>query len=197
MTRDLLIIASALLALAAAVAFRVHLDRKKKAAMPSEFGRGIVIPLVKFSQHLGYGETYHSAITAGWRWLEMTPEEKQQKIQESEEYPRGDAAGFMQSLGVAEIYTEAVSNTPEHAISRMLEMWMYAAADHFYELDDKAPQALKDLASLALRMGRPWGGDIGKVWGKEDYDRIFDLWKEATLQVEAQLGVRDAAWGEW
>jgi hypothetical protein len=153
--------------------------------------------LVKFSQHLDFENEQHRRILDAWKWNEMSEHEQSLKKIEAGQYPRGDAARMIERLDLYFFYLQS-RETHEAAISHMLEMWMYGASDHFYDLYfDRAPWQLRRLASLAMAIGRPWGKDPNFCFGKEHYDELFELWKEATVAVDQQFSGRDVHWGEW
>jgi len=134
----------------------------------SEFGAGIVVCLAKFSEHL---------------WNEWDPTMRRD----------GRADRLLETeIDIAKkVYPE---DDPEaRAFSSLVERWANGASDHFYDLDEKAPPALKELASLTLGMGH---GFTGRLWTEEDVDRIRALWKQACLEVDGMLGVK-SDWGQW
>lgn len=86
-----------------------------------------------------------------------------------------------------------VSEDEGAAYSRAVELWANGASDHFYDLDEKAPAPLKELASLTLKMGH---GFTGQKWTKADMDRVRELWRESCLAVDRMLEV-EPDWGQW
>jgi hypothetical protein len=154
----------------------------------SEFGRGIVVCLAKFSEHLHeHGTFSERTIREFARW---TPKEKARCQQEAAGYPHGDSAAKLRRMRVAEVMGDGDSAA---ALSSMIEMWMNGASDHFYDLDPAAPAPLRELADLTLRIGH---GFTGERWTIETADRIRSLWQEACLEVDRRLGV-DPDWGEF
>jgi hypothetical protein len=158
----------------------------------SDFGAGVVVCLAKFSEHLREHGPYSERLIreyAGW-----TPERDQQLRLEAERYPTGDAAQKLARISVAEISERVRGGDRAAALSSMIEMWMNAASDHFYDLDDgKAPEPLRELAALALNIGH---GFTGEQWTIATVDRIRELWRESCLAVDRLLGV-EPDWGEY
>lgn len=85
-------------------------------------------------------------------------------------------------------------DSDEHLYSREVEIWANGASDHFYDLDRRAPKALRELASLTLEMGH---GFTGKVWTPDDMKRVRELWKESCLAIDRRMLHVKADWGEW
>jgi hypothetical protein len=110
----------------------------------SEFGSGIVVPLVKFSEHMGH---------------EMLHRFDEAKID----------------------------------YSHSVELWMNGASDHMFDLDDRAPFSLKELAKLSLTMGH---GFTGQVWTEKHVESLRTLWKLSAIEVDRMLGV-EPDWGQW
>lgn len=110
----------------------------------SEFGSGIVVPLVKFSEHMGPDSQHRFDIG------------------------RVD-------------------------YSHSVELWMNGASDHMYDLDDKAPQSLKELAQLSLSMGH---GFTGNTWTLDDVNKLRMLWQMSAIEVDRMLGI-EPDWGQW
>lgn len=151
---------------------------------PSKFGAGIVVCLAKFSEHLcndWFDRVRHVA-----QWSKMSEPEKARMTAEAKKYPVGDSARFMLDI--------SFSGTSEAALSHYIELWMNAASDHFYDLDRKrSPESLCELATLCLRIGH---GFTGEIWTWETVDEIHRLWKQACLDLDASIGVK-ADWGQW
>lgn len=82
---------------------------------------------------------------------------------------------------------------PAMVLSDEIEMWANGASDHFYDLDERAPKPLKELAALTLQMGHSF---TGKQWTNADMERVRELWRESCLAVDAMLEV-EADWGKW
>lgn len=154
----------------------------------SEFGAGVVVCLAKFSEHLW--NDHVDRIRDAERWSKMDADAKARERGEAAAYPSGDAAKRMMNVEMA----EHVYDGADKAISRLIEMWMNGASDHFYDLDrEKAPPTLIELADLTLRIGH---GFTGETWTMDHFQEIRDLWRRACLEVDALLNVK-ADWGEW
>lgn len=154
----------------------------------SEFGAGIVVCLVKFSEHM-YEHGFFSERTIR-DYAHLTEEELSRLRAEAARYPKGDAAAKLLRLSVIH---EDIYGSKEVALSHLIEMWMNAASDHMYDLDERAPEPLKELAALTLRIGH---GFSGETWTIEHVDKIRELWQAATLSVDRMIGL-EPDWGSY
>lgn len=140
----------------------------------SEFGTGIVVCLAKFSEHLGNAQAREI-----WVWHHW--------MKDGEKGPPPEECRSMK-IGM-EVRGGAVA-----ALSSAIEMWMNAASDHMYELDEKrAPVYLKELGELTLKIGH---GFTGETWTIEDVKLINELWKLSCLQLDKRLKTKPD-WGTW
>jgi len=153
----------------------------------SEFGRGVVVCLAKFSEHL----MDRHAMRIGYvqRWRGMDAGQRDRERAEAARFPTGDAA---ERLKVA-----ARSLDYDDPVSEAIERWANAASDHFYVIDDLAPGPLRELADLTLRMGHGFRLDGSPPWTWEDWQRVRALWRDACIAVDRQLGVAEPDWGSW
>ncbi|HTZ63498.1 MAG TPA: hypothetical protein VMB51_05285 [Solirubrobacteraceae bacterium] len=154
----------------------------------SEFGAGIVVCLAKFSEHLHEHGPYSERQIR--EFADWTPQERGRCEAEALRYPVGDAAQKLARMASAERMREG---DRVKALSAMIEMWMNGASDHLIDLDEKAPEPLKELAELALRIGH---GFTGETWTMEHVKRIRELWKAASVAVDRMLGI-EPDWGQW
>lgn len=158
----------------------------------SEFGSGLVVCLAKFSEHLMRHGPYDEQMVREYvDWLKTSESAKNAVRAEAELHPRGDSAQRLGRIDVLEIL--ARHGDPAAAISRAIHLWMNGASDHFLDLDERAPEPLRELAALTLRIGH---GFTGETWTIETVDRIRELWKESCLALDEMLGI-ESDWGEW
>lgn len=156
----------------------------------SDFGAGVVVCLVKFSEHLS--NFWESQVHHAIRWTKMTDAQKQQESAEAIRHPYGDAANRMNDVKI--VLGGLPDYTDERKISHYIELWMNGASDHFYDLDrEKAPPSLIKLADLCLTIGHGFTGDI---WTENDLKMIRHLWKQSCIEVDKMLGTKPD-WGQW
>ena len=154
-----------------------------ETASRSEFGAGIVVCLAKFSEHLS--NDWARRIARFQWWSELDDAQRDRKRVEATKYPRGDIARWLLDVEIGNIM---------EGLSHLIELWANGASDHFYELDDRAPAPLKELAAFTLKIGH---GFSGEEWTWDDWQTIWRLWEESCLAVDRQLGVEEPDWGEW
>jgi hypothetical protein len=150
-------------------------------AKQSEFGAGLVVCLVKFSEHLN--DRHYQRIWDYVQWLKNPQGRSPQAFDEEWWYRdsgrnRGD-------------------NPQEYALHQTIHMWANAAADHFYDLDeDRAPVPLRELASLMMELRNDHLTDTPRLFTLADLDRVRELWRESCLALDEALGTKPN-WGEW
>lgn len=121
----------------------------------SEFGAGLVVPLVKFAQHLN---DRHMA--------------------------------YIMDVAQQGIDTD---------VHDRIAMWAQGASDHLSEIDDRAPESLKNLTNLLFEMR--WaplahGIDREQFFTTDHIDLVLHLFAEAAMDLDKMLGV-NADWGQW
>ena len=147
----------------------------------SEFGSGVIVPLVKFSEHVGDSNAIR--IERVIKWINADPMERE-KIMDNPD-PEWQAMLAMDER----------APSSERMLNDLISMWAYAASDHLQDIDrDKAPESLSKLAELMWEM-RSLSID-GKLRGEEDWLHVLALWSEAAMDLDEMIGVRPD-WGEW
>lgn len=145
----------------------------------SEFGRGVVTCLAKFSEHLFMSESFQRVYQVS-RWVD------------------GQVAVDPDGASMAR-YAESmlkVLGSKERVLSMQISYWMSGASDHFAGLDrERSPQCLRELAELTRSMGHGFMTSR-RVWTMKDVDRIRDLWMQSCLALDKAHGV-DAEWGRY
>lgn len=166
--------------------------RKVLTEETSDFGEGVIIPLVYFTKHLDNDQARRIQSVSYWFKLGKPP-------------VASLAGTYDRSVIEAVQYFSTVHSnsggTDAEKLSRMIELCMNGASDHLYGLQIPAsfPKDLKDkmadLRGAALKMGH---GHTQQVWTIEEFDRLWDLVKEIALQIDRQvLGIEDADEGQY
>lgn len=179
-------------------------DQPNLREKQSEFGAGLVVCLAKFSEHLWHDR--ERDIYTYDRWLKKTEAQQAREIEEAAQYPRGDAAERLRTIERFRFDEDgfhrypilaAGCETPQaYAMSQAIAMWANAAGDHFFDLDtERAPQPLRDLADLMIRM-RNTHLNEPTCWTIADLDRVRELWRESCIALDKMLGTVPN-WGEW
>ncbi len=157
----------------------------------SEFGKGLVVCLAKFSEHLSGRQARW--VTSCHQWMQMSEAKRAGMEAGARQYPTGDSAAFVADLAVARIHVDMGHGDWDSALSKAMELWANGASDHFYDLDDSAPESLKELASLTLKMGH---GYTQTTWTWDDWLKVHELWEKSCRELDERLGVQ-SDWGKW
>lgn len=147
-------------------------------AEESEFGRGLVVCLVKFREHFDQ----HFGVTVGavHHWHTELDEDDTKLAKD--------------------VYL-SMHGSYEKAFSFLIELWANGTSDHLYEITVPLPQKhrklakfVAELAGLALEIGH---GFTGKVWAFEHFEQLHTLSRDAVLQVDKAMGIKNPEWGQW
>jgi hypothetical protein len=166
--------------------------RKALTGDKSEFGDGVIIPLVYFTKHLDDDQARRIKSVSFWFKLGKPP-------------VASLAGKYDRSLGEAVQYFKAIHHTSSSSdaekLSRMIKLCLNGASDHLYglQIPSSFPPDLKgkmeELRDKALKMGH---GHSQTIWTIDDFDRLWDLTKEIALDIDRQvLGIDDADEGEY
>ena len=137
----------------------------------SDFGRGLVICLVKFAEHFenpNCDAIYNSDNETRTILKRGTEEETTSHLIE------------MWANGASDHLYEI--QTPES--------WSYKPT----ELTILITSKLKELQEKGLAIGH---GHTQTIWKKEDIQHLFELTKEIALLIDKQLGVYNSDLGQW
>ncbi len=160
----------------------------------SEFGKGLVICLVKFAQH----RTQHNADSFGIfdKWIKQNPENR--KLMLSPSPPDNLNYGFphMQRLKhFVEIADKIYEGDYEKYLSKEIETFMNGASDHLYEIEvpkdkrwDKVRKMVEKLRKKALHMGH--GFEEKKKWTLKDVEDLFELINKISVEIDKNLGLK-------
>ena len=147
----------------------------------SEFGSGVVVCLVKFSEHIGSTEANY--IGKAIRWINAEPMEREKLMEETDHE-------WQLVLGLDEL-----AKSSEEMLDGLIIVWASGAKDHFYDLDrETAPESLIELADLVFELGTL--SVDGDFRGEEEWLRTLALWSAAAMDLDERLGLQPE-WGEW
>lgn len=159
----------------------------------SEFGSGVIVCLVKFSEHLS-NDMMMRYVHAQW-WYNANQLKRDAWESEARHYPTGDSSRI---VAHARSVFMGIRENSEAELLSALAMWANGASDHFYQLDaELAPPKLKILADFMLDLGHG-SGMMGK-WersAEDTIDYIWQMWEEATLEIDVKFGSKPD-WGQW
>jgi len=149
----------------------------------SEFGSGVIVPLVKFSEHIGDRWAWY--IERQIKWMNADPHEREKIMDRA----KNDHVWF-EVLALDE-----AAASSERALDKHIQTWVFAASDHFQDLDrSKSPESLSKLSEVLWEIRS--GSVDGELRGEADWLRILSLWSEAAMDLDEMLGVRPD-WGTW
>jgi hypothetical protein len=147
----------------------------------SEFGAGVVVCLVKFSEHVGNEEARR--IGKAIRWINAAPLEREKLMEETD-----PEWVYMLTL-------DEMAKSSEEMLDRMIITWASGAKDHFYDLDrETAPSSLIDLANLLHELS--YIAVDNTFRGEEEWLQVLALWSASAMDLDERLGLQPE-WGEW
>ena len=167
----------------------------------SEFGKGLVVCLVKFYEHFGTEQL--SKIYFNRNCLRKSKED-QEKIRSGNppgnlDYGRDRNEGF--DFWMSKMVP--IHGSVESTLSSDVTLWANGASDHLYEI--KTPKGndwkeirkiVKQLKEKGLNMGHGDGLMGSKIYSLEDVDELRNLTEEALVIIDKKLGLK-ANWGKW
>jgi hypothetical protein len=143
----------------------------------SEFGSGLVVPLVKFSEHVVKGP-WLTEVELAIQWQKMTPQERE-AIQAYE--------GERWEVIMHRIDREDI----EVVVAEYMALWANGAFDHLVEIEQSmAPQSLLDLTQMVKELRY-----MDRAGNAEDWAEIKRMWRQSALDLDEYLGV-EADWGD-
>ena len=149
----------------------------------SDFGKGLVICLVKFAEHLENDQWERIVYTDSF--LRIGDKKK------IKDYDRNVQLAM-------EYYdlTLSIWKTKTKWFAHAIEMWANGATDHLYEMEypkswkgTKLARKIDKLISVGLRMGHGWD-DLTKIWTVEDILKLKDWTREIALEIDKKLKLK-------
>lgn len=167
--------------------------------MKSEFGKGLVVNLVKFTEH--FGNSQMGRIRNVMFYQEQTIEKREKMISDNPppncNYGR-DVKENIKSFLECEC---KIWGNFEKGLSSMITTWANGATDHLYDI--KAPKGkewnevrklVKELQNKGLDVGH--GFIEGAVYKHEDVTELWELTKKICILVDEKIGLKPD-WGQW
>ena len=184
----------------------VMIRTPKKEKANSEFGRGLVVCLVKFRGHFE-NEMFSRAM-----FCARTVKNKSKKVMKEMAEGTADSSNtYDRSLMDYWNFFYSMANLSsggdfEKQIHREFAMFMNGASDHMYEI--KVPKTwegsdienkILKVQKISLDMGHGIRGMLGtgKKITADEIDKLRDLTDEIILEVDKKLGIKDADFGQW
>lgn len=152
----------------------------------SEFGSGLVVCLLKFSEH--FMNSTMNQIWAADRYLKSKNRDGN--------YGRAYDANIESFKSSVEIW-----GSEEKAFAQLIETWANGATDHLYDLrvpdtwaNTELSKKVKELQDKGLKMGH---GFTGELYTTEDISELRKLVTEIGLEIDKQIGIKNGDWGKW
>ena len=163
----------------------------------SEFGKGLVICLVKFAEHFE-----NDMIRKTLRYSNfLSKSEEEQKLIRSKNPPNNlDYGRINKEFDWWMTKMVPIRGTPEKTLSNEIELWLNRASDHLYDIEvpkgkkwDKIRKKVDKLQSKGLEIGH---GFTKKIWKKEDVNELQNLTREIALDIDKLIGLKPDI-GQW
>lgn len=153
----------------------------------SEFGAGLVVCLVKFSEH--FDRTWQ--VPCELYWFRAGSRQRKELSREAEH-----TLAFEEGWWRDRPEYRTATNALEAAFEKAIERWAYAASDHLSEVDEAlAPESLSKLVALVFRIRNKHLVDRPPTTF-DDMKEIRRLWSAAAMELDRRLGTRPN-WGEY
>lgn len=160
--------------------------------MKSDFGKGLVICLTKFSEHFENHYIRELQIIKSY----LKENKKNKELMTSPNPPSGLNYGVphMDNLRFFMEKEVPISGSVEKALSQKIELWANGATDHLYEIE--VPEKFRNtvlgkkiikLQDKGLEIGH---GFLGKIWTIEDVEELMNLTREIGILIDRKLGLR-------
>jgi hypothetical protein len=178
--------------------------RKEELRSSSEFGRGLVLPLVKFVEHID-DRMADSMIFIATMYLPKSKADRALMLSSNPPDHLDYGFPYMEHAKNFEKVYIKVWGDEKKARSSMITLWANGASDHLYDI--RVPAKLKGtdigkkillLQSLCLDMGHGKGLFNTKVYTFKDFLRLRKLAEEIALMIDKDVfHIKDADLGKW
>lgn len=146
----------------------------------SQYGYGVVVPLVRFADHL-YSGPHLNMLLDALQWQEEMPSSRA-TMMESNPDRWEKLAHLLDHMDIDEI------------VSTYASFWAQGASDHLVGIDKKrAPKSLVELREELLRLRYM---DFQEEFTSDDWKKIKRLFKEAAMDIDEKIVGTEPEWGE-
>jgi hypothetical protein len=153
----------------------------------SEFGKGLIVCLVKFSEHLMNSQMQRIGSVEHW----LKNKDRQDRY--GSDY-NSDIEQFKRVE--LKIYGEY-----KKAFSKLIESWANGATDHLYDMqvpteweNTELAKKVAELKDLGLTMGHSF---TETLWDIEDIKKLRRIVTEISLELDKRIGIKDGDWGQF
>ena len=172
-------------------------ERAERIGVPqpkSEYGRGLVINLVKFAEHFESPMSRRIGdVHVFYKQLEGNPE----KLEQYDKRLRDNVRMFRDielkvSKEIFPQYDEIMH--VRRSFSHLICLWANGATDHLYDMivpkrwkGTELEKKVGELRELGLTMGH---GFTDRIWTYDDFIKLLDLTKEIAMMIDANIGLK-------
>lgn len=157
----------------------------------SEFGKGLVICLVKFAEH--FENDMYNKIMSYNMFLKKSKEDIE-KVRSTTPPPNLDYGYINKQFDWWLDKIVPICGNPEKALSKEIELWLSGASDHLYEIEcpegkewDEIRNEVIKLQNKGLEIGH--GFMLDKIWKFEDINELENLTEEISLMIDKKIGL--------
>ena len=159
----------------------------------SEFGKGLVVCLIKFSSHFSNDLAKNLMILRNYQ--ESNDKQKKLMLQQNPPDYINYGKYFHEQLRfMINQLLPIHDNNLEEFVSSQIELWANGASDHLYEIEvpkgkgwTYINEKVKDLQNKGLQMGH--GFDKQKLYTFEDWDELKKLTNEISILIDNKIGL--------
>ena len=154
----------------------------------SEFGKGLIYPLVLFLKHYDnemYQQLQHKA------FIMSKTEAEREKIFSENPSPKLNYGHWVKEIKWWYDRMVPIRGTAEATLSSDIEMFFNVASDHLYELEDSGnfiPELKQDIETLKSTALEICHGFTGKVWDMKIVEQLHDLALSILFVIDSKIG---------
>lgn len=165
--------------------------RWKKEGLKTDFGKGLVVCLAKFAEHID-NDFFQIPYHLDFFYHKLKGDCK--KLKQYDIKIQNNVDFYSKML--------RIYKTPEKLISSEIELWANGASDHLYDIEvpkgwEKTIIGIKvqELKSLGLEIGHGFNV-YGKIWTVNHAEKLRKLVLEISYLVDKKLGLKPDK-GKW
>jgi hypothetical protein len=159
----------------------------------SDYGRGLIVNLIKFAEHLE--DDRAQKIRNIWFW--------HNKLKEDDDDLKHYDIHLQRDVELFKKIELVVHKNFKKAFSSVVHMWIYGASDHLYDIEvpsrigTKLGKKIILLRHFGLELGHGKGLMGNRLCTIKDYERIVKMVKEIALLIDKDIFKLKADWGKW
>ncbi len=167
--------------------------------MKSEFGKGLVVNLVKFSEHFNSSQMDKIRNVVFYKNQSI---EKREKMISDNPPPDCNYGSDLKNRVKSFLECEyKIHGNFEEGISSMITVWANGATDHLYKIKtpkgkewDEVRKLVKELQGKGLNMGHRFIEDA--IYKYEAVTELWELTKKICILIDEKIGLKPD-WGEF